>query len=147
MGIIVKRTIALAVTVMFVLAACASKQPTKETAAPAADSTTPPSAQKYQTVVALKEAAVAAGLSCPAWNQDNVVQAAAESGNCSDDTVLSTYVTDADLQFAVRNMQDMGELLKEQNIPDNPILVGPNWIINAPTADKLADVLGGIVDR
>src|SRR4051794_40526278 len=63
----------------------------------------PPTVQRYQSVEALKDAAVAAGLPCPAWVQDNAVEAAAESGTCSDDSVLSTYATDADLQFALEN--------------------------------------------
>jgi hypothetical protein len=123
----------------------------KASEAPAATATTiattPPTAQRYQTVAALKEAAVAAGMSCPNWVQDNVVQAAAESGTCSDDSVLSTYATDADLQFALENLQAMNEMAKEKNVPVDPQLIGPNWIINAPGADKLAPKLGGTVER
>lgn len=90
---------------------------------------------------------MSAGLPCPAWEQDNVVKFAAESGNCSDDAVLSTYATDADLQEAVETMRGMNEMLTQNGIEATPLLIGANWIINAPAADKLAPRLGGTVER
>lgn len=86
-------------------------------------------------------------MTCPAWTQDNVVIDAAESGHCSDDNVFTTYITDADLQAAVENARGLNELMKENKIEPAPNLIGPNWIINAPGADKLAVKLGGTVQR
>jgi hypothetical protein len=114
---------------------------------PTPTATPPPTAQPYQTVEALKDAAVAAGMTCANWVQDNVVKEAAESGHCSDEDVFTTYTTDADLQAAVENARGMSEMLRENKIEPSPNLVGVNWIINAPGADKLAPKLGGTVQR
>ncbi|MDX3006755.1 hypothetical protein PWY87_34125 [Kribbella solani] len=148
------RVIAI-IAAFLLLAGCGGSNQTADTKLPSAPTTStaaptltaPPVAQRYPTVEALKDAALAAGLSCPSWVQDNVVQAAAESGTCSDDTVLSTYATDADLQFALENLQGMNEMMKEKNVPVGPQLIGANWIINAPGADGLASKLGGTVER
>ncbi|MFG1820720.1 hypothetical protein ACGFIF_43680 [Kribbella sp. NPDC049174] len=142
------RLLATIIAAVLLLAGCGTddKQTAESTPAPTSPAG-PPTAEKYQTVEALKDAAVGFGLSCPSWVQDNAVQAAAESGTCSDDSVLSTYATDADLQFALENLQGMNEMAKENNVPVDPQLIGPNWIINAPGADKLAGKLGGTVER
>ncbi|MFC6160573.1 hypothetical protein [Kribbella jiaozuonensis] len=132
-----------------IITGCGSTPPAaNETpATTSAASSSPPSAQRYQTVAALKDAAVAAGLPCSTWTQDNVVQTAAESGNCTEDTVLSTYATDGDLQSAIDTLRDLNELMTEQKLTPDPILIGPNWIINGPTADNVAVQLGGTVER
>jgi hypothetical protein len=139
--------------VVLLLAGCGASnadQAGESSAAPAtptATVTTPPTAQRYPTVEALKDAAEAAGLPCSGWVQDNIVTDAAESGHCTDEDVFTTYITDADLQAAVENARGMNELLREKKIDPGPTLIGPNWMINAPTADKLAEKLGGTVQR
>jgi hypothetical protein len=62
-------------------------------------------------------------------------------------TLLSAYATDDDLQTAIDTLRDLNELTTEQKLKPDPILIGPNWIINGPTADKVAAKLGGTVDR
>jgi hypothetical protein len=135
-----------AVLLALTITGCGGDQPAA-TVTSSATVTMPPTAQRYPTVEALKDAAVAAGLPCSGWVQDNVVTEAAESGHCTDADVLTTYTTDADLQAAVENARSMNEMLKENKVETTPMLIGPNWIINAPTADKLAPKLGGTVQR
>ncbi|TDX03986.1 hypothetical protein [Kribbella sp. VKM Ac-2566] len=144
-----RRAIGAALLLALTITGCGADKPAAQApaATPSATATTPPTAQRYQTVEALRDAAVAAGMLCPTWVQDNVVVAAAESGTCSEDSVLSTYATAADLQLALENLQGMNELAKENKIPVDPQLIGANWIINAPGADKLAPKLGGTVER
>jgi hypothetical protein len=138
------------------VAGCGGEQqgpPAPGPAAAAASTTTTVSAnepqgpREYATVAALKDAAVAAGMACPTWKQDDVVEVAAESGTCSDSTVLSTYATTADLQTAVENMRGMKKMLNDNGIEPTPLLIGPNWIINAAEAPTLVDGLGGTVER
>jgi hypothetical protein len=85
------------------------------------------------------------GLPCSTWVQDNVVQSAAESGNCAEDTVLSTYATDDYLQTAIDTLRALDALMTEQKLKPDPRLIGPNWIINGPTAGRFADRSGGTV--
>ncbi|WP_432888596.1 hypothetical protein ACQPYH_08035 [Kribbella sp. CA-245084] len=135
-----------AAVLALIVTGCGTKQ-AAVSEAPSATATSPPSAQRFQTVVALKDAAVAAGLPCSTWVQDNMVQSAAESGNCAEDTVLSTYATDDDLQTAIDTLRALDELMTEQKLKPDPRLIGPNWIINGPMADRFAVQLGGTVDR
>jgi hypothetical protein len=98
----------------------------------------PAVAQTYTSVIELRDAAVAAGLPCPHWQQSDVILDASESGDCSGNAVISTYATAARLDRAVERVT---------SFPGGVVLVGPNWIINAPQAPKLAKVLGGTVTR
>lgn len=139
--------VVMALLLGLALAGCGSDDEPEAATAPSSSSPTSQGPKTFSSVGELKDAAVAAGLACPSWKQDNVVQAAAESGTCSDETVLSTYATDADLQTAIGNLRDINELMKEQKLEPTPILIGPNWIINAPDAPSLTGALGGTVDR
>lgn len=116
------------------------------TAAPVSSATSS-GPKSYSTVASLKDAAVAAGLPCPVWNQDDVVVAAAESGTCGEDTVLSTYATADDLQTAIGNLRGMNDLMKANKLEPVPLLIGANWIINAPDAASLTGALGGTIER
>lgn len=73
-----------------IITGCGSTSPAADEtpATTSAASASLASAQRYQTVAALKDAAVAAGLPCSAWTQGNVARTAAESGNCAEGTVL-----------------------------------------------------------
>jgi hypothetical protein len=147
------RAIAIIVAVGL-LAGCGSK--TAESAPPAAPSTVtvtptptgPPTAQRYATVEALKDAAVGAGYYCATWVEDDVIPFAAESGTCSD---ASTVNPDVFATFA--KQADMDETLPvfESKVGvGGALLVGPNWIINAddvPSVTRLAAKLGGTLER
>jgi hypothetical protein len=59
----------------------------------------------YENATDLTDAAVAAGLPCTAWMQDDLVEHAAQSGTCSDSSVLSIYVTEEDQTAALTNLR------------------------------------------
>lgn len=95
----------------------------------------------------LRDAAVDAGLPCPHWQQTDVVSLAAESGNCSSTSVLSTYATERNLQRQVDTYQSLNDMFEEQKLETDPILVGPNWIVASPKAPLLAKSMGGTIQR
>jgi hypothetical protein len=141
------------ITAALLLAGCGANK-AAESAPPASPSTVtvtptptgPPVAQRYATVEALKNAAVGAGYACPAWVQDNVIPSAAESGTCSDESVVNP---DVFMTFA--SQADLDEILpvfKSKVGVSGANLIGPNWIINADDAaavTRLAAALGGTV--
>lgn len=71
---------------------------------------------------------------------------AAESGACSESDVFSTYVTDGDLQAQVDQEKENAQVFEEAEIESGPVLVGPNWIINAgddSAVKALQSAIGG----
>lgn len=94
-------------------------------------------------MVALKDAYVKAGGACPAFSQTNRVTLAAESAECSTNTVLSTYVSNSDVSQLIQNVKKLNAELKSTG--GNSWLVGENWVINSPTAAKMQEKLGGKV--
>lgn len=101
----------------------------------------------YSTVIELRDAAIAVGYACPRWQQDNVVQFAAESGSCTDDDVFATYATEAQRGEAVSTAKEANQMLKENNIAATPSVFGSNWSISTSRASELAKKLGGTVVR
>jgi len=95
----------------------------------------------------LRDAAVAAGYTCPSWKQDNVVVFAAESGNCSDADVFSTYATPGQLEEAVAQMKANNEMLAAATVAVDPILVGENWMINGAGVIGIQPLMGGTILR
>jgi hypothetical protein len=113
--------------------------------APPAVSTGAVEPSRFGSVTDLRDAAVEAGYVCATWEGDNVVTLAAESGTCDDQSVLSTYATDVDLQTQLDQEKEMSGLLTENGIEPEPVLVGPNWLFKAPEAPGLRDFLGGVL--
>lgn len=111
--------------------------------APAPVAPTTPTATSYANVDALQQAAVAAGFVCPTWKRDDAVKVAASSGTCGDSAVLSVYATDEALKRTVDQVARTNLTIRENGTPTRKFLVGPNWIINAPDAEKLVGALGG----
>lgn len=120
---------------------------------PAAAPTPTPAPQRAQlgrasSVVAVKDAAVAAGFPCPRWVQDNVVKHADQSGHCSSSDVFVWYASDA--RFAkgheqmVANQRMIEEVLHH---PAEPLLVGPNWMITSQDVLGIQHALGGTIER
>lgn len=107
------------------------------------ESPEPAVAKEYGAVTALRDAAIEAGYVCDAWEQDNVVALAAESGRCSDDDVFATFASEGDKQAQLDTNREIDELLSESGIDPDPTLIGPNWSIKGPHADALIDALGG----
>ena len=107
------------IAAILALAACSSATPASApvAATPASPSSSSPTPTPTPTalgevagVVQLRDAAVAAGYVCPSWNQTNIVEKASESGNCSDDDVLSTYTSQTDRDSIVDFMQGTDDL-------------------------------------
>jgi hypothetical protein len=92
----------------------------------------------FGTVDALKKAYVAAGGSCPDWKKTEQVKAAAESGSCSEDTLLAIYTSTSDRDQTVNNVKAIGALVGGASQ-----LVGKNWTINGPDASKVEKKMGG----
>lgn len=113
-------------------------EPEAETSSPAVEKDA-----SYSTIEEFRDAVVEAGLDCPSWSERTGSTYAAAAGDCSDSTVLSIFSseTQRDEQVAV---------LKAITIEDEgqPLLVGPNWMINGHLEDLEAvqPALGGIVD-
>lgn len=100
------------------------------------------------SIVALKDAAVAAGFPCPNWVQDNVVTHADASGHCSGGDVFVWYATDARFvkghEQMVANQRMIEEVLHR---PADPLLVGPNWMITSKNVPLIQPQLGGTIER
>lgn len=115
----------------------AASTPTPTVSAPPAGGGT------YSTVTALKNAYVKAGGACPDFVQTNKVTLAAESAECSKDTVISTYVSSSDISQLIQNVKKLNAELKSTG--GNSWLVGENWVINSPKASGMQGKLGGKV--
>lgn len=114
------------------------------TAMPTSTVTAPPAnGGTYSTVLALKDAYVKAGGACPDFVQTNRVTLAAESAECSKDTVISTYVSSSDISQLIQNVKKLNAEVKSTG--GYSWLVGENWVINSPTAAKMQEKLGGKV--
>lgn len=138
-----KRGIATAVLIAgsLALAGCGSSSAAESEPTPSV--TTPPAdGGTYATVEELKDAFVAAGGSCPAYEQSNIVTLAAESAECSSEAVLSTYLSSSDITQLIQENKDIAE---QYDIEFSSWLVGENWVINAPGAEELHEKLGGTV--
>jgi hypothetical protein len=75
---------------------------------------------------------------------------AAESGNCSDGDVFSTYASQADLDAQIAQERSNKDMLREAGIDEGASLAGPNWIINMSddvALEKLRADLGGTLIR
>ncbi len=94
--------------------------------------------ETYDSIDELREAYEQAGGSCDEWKQSDRVAAALESGDCDSRTVLSTYASSSDASNAA-------EVLLASSLAAS-VLVGENWIINAPgDLDRLSEQIGGEV--
>lgn len=129
---------------MLVLTGCVqvnAAPATQETAAQAAQETAEPPVDggTYATVVELRDAVVKAGLACPKLDEHDPMVKLMSRGDCSENTLIATYSSHADLQRQMDMYRVMGESM------EITVLVGANWTINSPYAEKLKDNLGGYV--
>lgn len=88
---------------------------------------------------ALKDAWVKAGFECPTWNPDNTVSNATTSGTCSDSDVFMVFASASARDSTISSLQAIG------GVSETDLLVGPNWIINDPSAADAQPLLGGKV--
>lgn len=91
----------------------------------------------YSSVMALKDAAVAAGLDCPDYEQTNDAENSSESATCGDDTVLAIYASTADQDKTLAAVQASSE--------KQILLSGPNWTVKSPDAESLQGQMGGVI--
>lgn len=145
------RILIASVAAVLLLSGC-SGDSDAETAGDADSSPTPSAATpsveanaSYGTVEQLRDAAVAAGYPCPAWKLENKVTLAAQSGQCSDADVFSTFASSGDLQSQLDSYKGTDDMLADAGVDVDPHLVGPNWIITGPGVDALQGTLGGTV--
>lgn len=107
----------------------------------------PSAVGEVSSVVELRDALVAAGYECAAWEQENVVNLAAESGACDESSVLSTFASEGDLQAQLDLFRESESLFTDAGVEPDPMLVGANWIFRSLEAPAYADELGGTVVR
>jgi len=96
-------------------------------------------AKTYSTLADFRDDVIAAGYDCPNWHQTNQVKLAAASGSCSDNDVLSIYLSSADVSQVVQNLKELNASVH--------LLVGPNWVFNTSAPEMYRPKLGGIVVR
>lgn len=104
---------------------------------------TPPPADggSYSSLEELQQAYIDAGGDCASLDHANNVTLAAESGNCNEDTVISTYLSPEMAQEVIQNNKALNEELGYES--DSMWLVGQNWIINSPDAAETQEEMGG----
>jgi hypothetical protein len=126
------KSVLIAIASVLLLSGCTGTPAPKTSTAPA--SSVP--AATYKTVDALRVAFTKAGGDCSGWVASNPVKLAAQSGDCSGSTVLSTYLSSASRDQVIVNLKSFGNV---------HLLVGENWIINTPSPEPYADALAGTV--
>jgi hypothetical protein len=128
---------ALAVVVVCLLALTACSGTASAPIAAPSKTASPAPRETFSTVIALRDAFLSAGGVCDAWTENDLVTLAAQSADCSDDTVLSIYVSQAEISSLVADMKSSGF--------ETHLLVGKNWIINTPRPEDFVAKLGGTV--
>jgi hypothetical protein len=126
--------IAALLLALFALAGCsgggAADQPASTSATPSAREQG--TGTTYASVVELKDAAIAAGYPCPAWEvytTGDGPKFAKEAGQCSDDDVFSIY---ADVDEVSKQL----DLVAAGPASDTNLLVGLNWMINIQESQR-----------
>lgn len=110
---------------------------TTEPPPPSQETTEPPAdGGKYGSVVELRDAMVKAGLPCPRWDEHPRTRDWM-AGECSENTLIATYSSWEDLNKQMNRYRAIGESIEMR------VLVGVNWTIDSPLADKVEDKLGG----
>ena len=98
-----------------------------------------PADGRFKSVEDLRSAFVDAGGSCDQWDQNDRIDAAEESGDCDDSTVLSTYPDRASAQSAADDLMEATPILDE-------VLIGDNWIVNTDqNLRSLKEEMGGVI--
>lgn len=105
------------------------------------EATPPADGGTYSSIVDLQRAYVKAGGDCSLLDQANQISLAAESGNCNDTTVISTYLSRDDISTLIQNNK---ELTADLEVERNDVwLIGQNWVINSDDATEIQKEMGG----
>jgi len=123
-----RRAVAGCVGLVLMLGACAGGPPEK--------------GGSFKTVEDLRDAYVKTGRDCSAWKHEDKMKAAAQSAECDSSTVLSTYLSQSQLEEAIRGVKEFNDKL---DLGSDEWLVGENWIINAKDVAELQKKMGGTV--
>ncbi len=99
---------------------------------PSVDTSTMPKGS-FADIESLRKAYVAAGGDCSDWAGSESFDDGSTSGGCSATNVIIWYGNPDDVPV------DAARLARV----DGPLVVGPNWIVNADDAAKVAKALGG----
>lgn len=122
------------------LVGCSSSVSTSDSASPTAAGSASAAPEKdatYTDVVALKDAAVAAGLECADFQETNDVPNSSQSGECGDTAVLAIYASTADQDKWLDSLAASSE--------EQVVLSGPNWTVKYADAKALQPMLGGVI--
>ena len=129
-----KRSLALATAAALLLVGCSSAPEQEEEV-----ETAPATLGYVESIDELHDAYVNAGGVCNREERDPG-QFYKESIDCADDAVLLTFATTRDRDEQVAVYDEMTSLLGPKTL-----LVGDNWILNAPDAIEMQSALGGQV--
>lgn len=92
-------------------------------------------ATEFATVEDLRDAYVAAGGTCDAWEEVDPGDYDATAGRCSDSVVMAVYANPDELAAAVERSQNLAI--------QTHLLVGENWMLNVENPQDFVDALGG----
>lgn len=92
-------------------------------------------ATEFSTVEELRDAYVAAGGTCEAWEEIDPGDYDAKAGRCSDSVVMAVYANPDELAAAVDRSQNLAV--------QTHLLVGENWLLNVDNPQDYVDALGG----
>ena len=123
------RLAALALAAPLALAGCAGPE------APAPEVTG--TASSYGSLEELRDAFIAAGGECPAWERIDSGDFDADGGRCDDSTVITVF----------RDREQLAEVVERAKAlaTATHLLVGTDWLINTPEPHRYVDALGGTV--
>jgi hypothetical protein len=92
-------------------------------------------ATEFSTVEELRDAYVAAGGTCEAWEEIDPGDYDAKAGRCSDSVVMAVYANPDELAAAVDRSKNLAV--------QTHLLVGENWLLNVDNPQDFVDALGG----
>lgn len=92
-------------------------------------------ATEFSTVEELRDAYVAAGGTCEAWEEIDPGDYDATAGRCSDSVVMAVYANPDELAAAVDRSQNLAV--------QTHLLVGENWLLNVDNPQDFVEALGG----
>lgn len=92
-------------------------------------------ATEFATVEDLRDAYVAAGGTCDAWEEVDPGDYDATAGRCSDSVVMAVYANRDELAAAVERSQNLAV--------QTHLLIGENWMLNVENPQDFVDALGG----
>ena len=104
-----------------------------------------PKAAAYRTLDDFKSAYISSGSTCPVWQEDDDIEAAAQSGTCGNGVTLSTYLNIADLLGEVKLLRDTASGADDASTdpPRTELLIGANWLVSGRHVRGLQSKLGG----